>query len=55
MQDVKDAKGVKVIVKGNEIDGKLVEGTTWVPLRAVVDALANEVAWDEKERTAIVR
>lgn len=46
---------IKVIVKGKEIPGKLINSQTWVPLRELIDALANEVAWDEDNRVAIVK
>ena len=55
-----DGKGggsmeVKVIVKGKVIQGKLIDSTTYVPLRELVDALRNEVVWDEKDRVAVVK
>ena len=46
---------VKVIVKGQEIPGKLIDNRTWVPLRELVEALKNEVIWDEKDRAAVVK
>jgi hypothetical protein len=46
---------VKVIVKDQEIPGKLIDNRTWVPLRELVEALKNEVIWDEKDRAAVVK
>ncbi len=45
---------VKVIVKGKEIPGKLIDDRTWVPLREIIEALNNQVIWDEKDRAAVV-
>lgn len=46
---------VKVIVKGKEIPGKLIDNRTWVPLREIIEALNNQVIWDEKDRAAVVK
>ena len=46
---------VKVIVKGKELPGKLIDDRTWVPLRELVEALNNQVTWDEKDRVAVVK
>jgi N-acetylmuramoyl-L-alanine amidase len=46
---------VKVIVKGKELPGKLIDNRTWVPLRELVKALNNQVIWDKKDRTAVVK
>lgn len=46
---------IKVIVKGQEIPGKLIDNRTWVPLRELVETLNNQVIWDEKDRTVIVK
>lgn len=44
---------VNVIVDGKKIkDGKLVDGVTYVPLRAVGDALGAEIGFDNKTKTA---
>lgn len=45
---------VQVLVKGREVPGRLIGGTTWVPLRAMVEALAHEITWDEATKTARV-
>jgi len=46
---------VKVIVKGKELPGKLIDNRTWVPLRELVEALNNQVTWNEKDRAAVVK
>ncbi len=46
---------VKVIVKGKELPGKLIDNRTWVPLREIIEALNNQVIWDEKDRAAVVK
>lgn len=43
----------KVIVNGKAIaDGKLINGTTYVPLRAISDVLGLVVGWDNKSKIA---
>jgi N-acetylmuramoyl-L-alanine amidase len=46
---------IKVIVKGKELPGKLIDNRTWVPLRELVEALNNQVTWNEKDRAAVVK
>ncbi len=57
--DLKEDKNqipeVKVIVKGKEIPGIIINNHAWVPVRDVVKALANNVEWDEDTRTVIVK
>lgn len=46
---------VNVIVDGNKIkDGKLVDGVTYVPLRAVGEALGAKIGWNNKTKTATI-
>lgn len=46
---------VTVIVNGKKVDdGKLIDGVTMVPLRAVGEALGAKVTWDNKTKTATV-
>lgn len=46
---------VTVIVNGKQVDdGKLIDGVTMVPLRAVGEALGAVVDWDNASRTATV-
>jgi len=46
---------IKIIVKGKEIDGKLIGDKTYVPLRELVDTLNNEIIWDSKANTVIIK
>ncbi|WP_411553900.1 stalk domain-containing protein [Paenibacillus lautus] len=44
---------VNVIVNGKKIkDGKLVDGVTYVPLRAVGEAIGAKIGWDKDTTTA---
>ena len=46
---------VNVIVNGKPIqDGKLINGVTYVPLRATAEALGATVGWDNKTKTATI-
>ncbi|MGW8822207.1 N-acetylmuramoyl-L-alanine amidase [Paenibacillus lautus] len=46
---------VNVIVNGKQIkDGKLVNGVTYVPLRAVGEALGAKIGWDNKTKTTTI-
>ena len=46
---------VKVIVKGKELPGKLIEGRTWAPVRALVEALNYDVTWKQDTKTVEVK
>lgn len=46
---------VKVVVKGKELPGKLIDGQTYVPLRDIVEALNNEVVWQGPDKPVIVK
>ncbi len=41
-------------VKGNDVDAFIYEGTTYVPLRAVGEALGAEVSWNKDTKTVYV-
>lgn len=46
---------VNVIVNGKKVDdGRLIDGVTMVPLRAIGEAFGAQVDWDNKTRTATV-
>lgn len=50
-----NVQDVKVLVKGKELPGKLIDGQTYVPIRALIETLNNQVVWDEKDRIAVVK
>ncbi|MGS0745545.1 N-acetylmuramoyl-L-alanine amidase [Syntrophomonas erecta subsp. sporosyntropha] len=45
---------VKVVVKGKELPGKLIDNQTWVPVRELVDALNETVTWQEETKVVVV-
>jgi N-acetyl-anhydromuramyl-L-alanine amidase AmpD len=47
-------RDVKVIVKGKEILGKLIDGQTYVPLRPVIEAMNYAVVWQGPDKPVIV-
>lgn len=54
-KDAERVDKVNVTVYGKNIeDGLLVDGKTYVPLRAVGDALGVKTAWDNKSKTASI-
>jgi len=55
LKEGKKLKEIKVVVKGQEVPGIIIDNRTWVPLRELVEALNNQVTWDEKDRVAVVK
>lgn len=45
---------VKVLVKGQELEGKLIDGVTYVPLREFVEVMNNQVRWFEGDKLVVV-
>ncbi len=45
---------VTVVVKGQELQGKLIDGTTYVPLREIVEVLNEDVEWQGPDKPVIV-
>ncbi|WP_371860472.1 stalk domain-containing protein [Paenibacillus lautus] len=46
---------VKVFAYGKSIkDGMLIDGTVYVPLRAVAEARGDKVSWDNATKTAMI-
>lgn len=46
---------VNVIVDGKKIkDGKMIDNVTYVPLRAVGEALGAKIGWDNETKTATI-
>jgi len=48
------ADDVGIIVGNKRFSGKLIEGQTWIPLRAVLEALGHKVTWDGIARKVTV-
>lgn len=46
---------IKVSVKGIEIDGKLINNRTYVPVVELIKLLNYEVIWDEQDRTVTIK
>ncbi len=53
-QLVKATDQPRVIVKGKEIQNRIIDNRTWVPLREVAEAIGNKVDWDDATKTATV-
>lgn len=45
----------RVLVRGKEIQGQIINGRMWVPLREVGEAMGYAVEWDEGSKTALVK
>ena len=41
-------------VKGNYVEPKNVDGTVYVPVRAIVEALGMKADWDNDTRTVVI-
>lgn len=52
----KDDGGVRVVVNGSELlqRGKLIDNTTYVPARAIAEALGAKVKWDQASKTVYI-
>jgi hypothetical protein len=51
------SSGINLVVNGTaitDVEAKVIDGSTYVPLRAVADMLGAEVGWDSKTKTASV-
>ena len=48
------ADEVGIIVGGKRFSGKLIDGQTWIPLRAVLESLGHKVTWDGIARKVTV-
>ena len=46
---------IKVIVKGQELTGKVIDNVTYVPARALVDALNYQVSYDATDRVVTIK
>lgn len=51
----KKLKEIKVVVKGQEIPGIIIDNQTWVPLQHYEDAKKTEITWDGKTNVVTVK
>lgn len=51
----KKLKEIKVVVKGQEIPGIIIDNRTWVPLQHYEDAKKTEITWDGKTNVVTVK
>ena len=49
-----DPDTVIISAGGQNFVGKLIDGRTWIPLRAVLEALGHKVTWDDTTRTVTI-
>lgn len=54
-KEVKNLKEIKVVVKGTEVPGIIIDNRTWVPLQQYEDAKKTEIAWDGKTNVVTVK
>lgn len=50
-----DPDAVRIMVAGQVLTGKLIDGRTYAPVRALAEALGLTVGWDEASRTVTVK
>ena len=50
-----DLDAVSIVVAGRELEGKIIDGRSWAPVRALAEALGRTVEWDEATRTVVVK
>jgi N-acetylmuramoyl-L-alanine amidase len=55
LKEGKKLKEIKVVVKGQEIPGIIIDNRTWVPLQQYEDAKKTEITWDGKTNLVTVR
>ena len=48
------ARSVIIEVKGKKIEGKIIDGQTWCPVRQLVETLTHEVTWNNKQGRVII-
>ena len=51
----KKLKEIKVVVKGTEVPGIIIDNRTWVPLQQYEDAKKTEITWDGKTNVVTVK
>lgn len=50
-----DPDAVRIVVAGQVLQGKLVDGRTYAPVRALAEALGKTVGWDGASRTVTIK
>lgn len=55
LKEGKKMKEIKVVVKGMEIPGIIIDNRTWVPLQQYEDAKKTEITWDGKTNVVTVK
>lgn len=50
-----DPDAVRIVVGGQALTGKLIDGRTYAPVRALAEALGKTVEWDDASRTVTVK
>lgn len=50
-----DPDAVRIVVAGQVLTGKLIDGRTYAPVRALAEALGKTVGWDEASRTVTIK
>lgn len=52
--EIRDGQTVKINVMGQVLEGVLIQDRTYVPVRALAEALGRTVEWDEKNKTVYI-
>jgi len=55
LKEGKKLKEIKVVVKGTEVPGIIIDNRTWVPLQQYEDAKKTEITWDGKTNMVTVK
>ena len=55
LKEDKKLKEIKVVVKGTEVPGIIIDNRTWVPLQQYEDAKKTEITWDGKTNVVTVK
>ena len=50
-----DPDAVRINIGGHLLEGKLIDGRSWAPVRAMAEALGRTVGWDEAARTVTIK
>lgn len=50
-----DPNAVKIVVAGQVLDGKLIDGSTWAPVRSLANALGKKIYWNGATMTVTIR